>query len=100
MSGDKRFVYVLRNDEHASDFYVGLTSDVRARLRDHPLTFGIGDVPTALGDDTVNRRQGTCSRRFRRSSDAKRAVLQAFDWKVTPLRESDVQLDPERDRNR
>jgi len=35
MSGDKRFVYVLRNDEHASDFYVGLTSDVRARLRDH-----------------------------------------------------------------
>jgi predicted GIY-YIG superfamily endonuclease len=33
MARDKRFVYVLRNS--APKFYIGLTSDVNARLADH-----------------------------------------------------------------
>jgi putative endonuclease len=35
MSSDKRFVYVLKNADHNPDFYVGLTSNVKARLLDH-----------------------------------------------------------------
>src|SRR5713226_10434135 len=35
MRGAKRFVYVLTNAESKSHFYVGLTSDVFARLSDH-----------------------------------------------------------------
>ena len=35
MARDKRFVYVLRNADRAPHFYVGLTSDVNARLADH-----------------------------------------------------------------
>jgi putative endonuclease len=35
MPGDKRFVYVLKNADSNSRFYVGLTSDVRGRLQDH-----------------------------------------------------------------
>jgi putative endonuclease len=35
MAGDKRFVYVLRNASEPHHFYVGLTSDVNARLADH-----------------------------------------------------------------
>jgi hypothetical protein len=30
--------------------------------------------------------------------DAERAVLRCFEWRITPLRPSDVQFDPERDR--
>jgi hypothetical protein len=32
MSGNKRFIYVLKHAEGAPRFYVGLTSDVDARL--------------------------------------------------------------------
>jgi hypothetical protein len=32
--------------------------------------------------------------------DAERAVLRRFEWLITPLRPSDVQFDPERDRRR
>lgn len=35
MPEDKRFVYVLRNTEQKPKFYVGLSSDVDARLADH-----------------------------------------------------------------
>ena len=35
MAGDKRFVYVLRNADQNPKFYVGLSSDVDARLADH-----------------------------------------------------------------
>ena len=35
MVAAKRFVYVLKNAESTSQFYVGLTSDVPARLDDH-----------------------------------------------------------------
>jgi len=35
MAGDKRFVYVLRNTDDGPHFYVGLTSDVKARLAGH-----------------------------------------------------------------
>jgi len=35
MAEDKRFVYVLRNTDGNPDFYVGLSSDVKARLADH-----------------------------------------------------------------
>ena len=35
MPGDKRFVYVLKNADRDPHFYVGLTSDVRARLSGH-----------------------------------------------------------------
>jgi putative endonuclease len=35
MPGDKRFVYVLRNVDRNPSFYVGLSSDVVARLADH-----------------------------------------------------------------
>jgi predicted GIY-YIG superfamily endonuclease len=35
MAGDKRVVYVLRNTDRRPQFYVGLTSEVNARLRDH-----------------------------------------------------------------
>ena len=35
MPGSKQFVYVLRNADHSPRFYVGLTSDARARLEDH-----------------------------------------------------------------
>jgi putative endonuclease len=35
MSADKRFVYVLRNAGVRPAYYVGLASDVHARLRDH-----------------------------------------------------------------
>ena len=35
MGGDKRFVYVLKNTDNPSHFYVGLTSNVHARLSDH-----------------------------------------------------------------
>jgi predicted GIY-YIG superfamily endonuclease len=35
MPGDKRFVYVLRNTNRIPDFYVGLSSHVKARLSDH-----------------------------------------------------------------
>jgi putative endonuclease len=35
MAGDKRFVYVLRNSDQNPKFYIGLTSDVVARLADH-----------------------------------------------------------------
>ena len=35
MAGDKRFVYVLKNADQSPHFYVGLTSDVNARLADH-----------------------------------------------------------------
>ena len=35
MAGDKRFVYVLRNADRDPHFYVGLTSDMNARLADH-----------------------------------------------------------------
>jgi len=35
MPETKRFVYVLKNAEPAPRFYVGLTSDVHARLGDH-----------------------------------------------------------------
>ena len=35
MSGDKRFVYVLRNADPEPHFYVGLTSNVNGRLVDH-----------------------------------------------------------------
>ena len=35
MVGDKRFVYVLRNADQTPQFYVGLTSDINARLPDH-----------------------------------------------------------------
>ena len=32
---DKHFVYVLRNTEQKPKFYIGLSSDVDARLSDH-----------------------------------------------------------------
>lgn len=35
MPGDKQIVYVLKNADSIPRFYVGLTSDVRARLDDH-----------------------------------------------------------------
>ena len=35
MPADKRFVYVLNNDDRHPHFYVGLTSDVNARMLDH-----------------------------------------------------------------
>ena len=35
MADDKRFVYVLRNADQDAQFYIGLTSDVHARLADH-----------------------------------------------------------------
>jgi predicted GIY-YIG superfamily endonuclease len=35
MHGPKRFVYVLKNEDHTPHFYVGLTSDVSARIADH-----------------------------------------------------------------
>ena len=35
MPRDKRFVYVLKNTDDAPHFYVGLTSDVKARLVGH-----------------------------------------------------------------
>jgi predicted GIY-YIG superfamily endonuclease len=35
MAGDKRFVYVLKNADRDPHYYVGLTSDVDARLADH-----------------------------------------------------------------
>jgi len=35
MPGDKRFVYVLKNADRNPHFYVGVTSDVKARLADH-----------------------------------------------------------------
>ncbi len=35
MPEDKRFVYVLRSANSNPHFYIGLTSDVRARLVDH-----------------------------------------------------------------
>jgi len=35
MARDKRFVYVLRNSDQEPKFYVGLSSDVYARLADH-----------------------------------------------------------------
>jgi putative endonuclease len=35
MAGPKRFVYVLRTSDHNAGFYVGLSSDVDARLADH-----------------------------------------------------------------
>ena len=35
MPGDKHFVYVLRNADPLRRYYVGLTSDVLARLDDH-----------------------------------------------------------------
>ncbi len=35
MPGDKRFVYALRNADQEPRFYVGLTSDVSARVDDH-----------------------------------------------------------------
>ena len=35
MVGTKRVVYVLRNASPTPQFYVGLTSDVNARLADH-----------------------------------------------------------------
>jgi predicted GIY-YIG superfamily endonuclease len=35
VAGNKRFVYVLKNADPEPHFYVGLTSDVNARLTDH-----------------------------------------------------------------
>lgn len=35
MAGDKRFVYVLKNTDRMPSFYIGLSSDVKARLADH-----------------------------------------------------------------
>jgi putative endonuclease len=35
MAGNRRFVYVLKNADMERHFYVGLTSDVKARLADH-----------------------------------------------------------------
>ena len=35
MAADRRFVYVLKNAEAVPHFYVGLTSDVTARVADH-----------------------------------------------------------------
>jgi predicted GIY-YIG superfamily endonuclease len=35
MDRDKRFVYVLKSTRAAAHFYVGLTSNVPARLSDH-----------------------------------------------------------------
>jgi putative endonuclease len=35
MGHGKRFVYVLTNTDQAAHFYVGLTSNVNARLADH-----------------------------------------------------------------
>ena len=35
MVGTKHFVYVLKNADPVSRFYVGLTSDVGGRLKDH-----------------------------------------------------------------
>jgi predicted GIY-YIG superfamily endonuclease len=35
MAGHKRFVYILRSSDQDSKFYVGLSSDVDARLTDH-----------------------------------------------------------------
>ena len=35
MAEGKRFVYVLRNSDQKPKFYVGLSSDVAARLADH-----------------------------------------------------------------
>jgi putative endonuclease len=35
MAGEKRFVYVLKNGNHNAAFYVGLSSDVDARLAAH-----------------------------------------------------------------
>jgi putative endonuclease len=35
MAEGKRFVYVLRNSDSDPKFYVGLSSDVDARLADH-----------------------------------------------------------------
>lgn len=37
MVREKRFVYVLTNADRDPSFYVGLSSDVRARLVDHNL---------------------------------------------------------------
>ena len=35
MPEDKRFVYVLKSANPKDHYYIGLTSDVRARLADH-----------------------------------------------------------------
>ena len=35
MAADKRFVYLLKNTDQIPAFYVGLSSDVKARLADH-----------------------------------------------------------------
>ncbi len=37
MAADKRFVYVLRNADQNPSLYVGLSSDVGARLADHDM---------------------------------------------------------------
>ena len=35
MPAEKRFVYVLKHEHDPSHFYVGLTTDVAARVADH-----------------------------------------------------------------
>jgi putative endonuclease len=35
MSAQKNIVYILKNTEQTPRYYVGLTSDIRARLDDH-----------------------------------------------------------------
>jgi len=35
MASDKRFVYVMKNSDASPRFYVGLSSDVNARLEGH-----------------------------------------------------------------
>jgi putative endonuclease len=35
MTGDKRFVYVLKTTAGMPSFYIGLSSDAKARLADH-----------------------------------------------------------------
>jgi predicted GIY-YIG superfamily endonuclease len=56
MAGDKRFVYVLRNS--APRFYIGLTSDVNARLADHNWTLSTHGISPTVAASRRHRVLG------------------------------------------
>jgi putative endonuclease len=84
MSSDKRFVYVLKNADQNPDFYVGLTSDVKARLADHnagrcPHTASRQPWQLHIVMEFSDQRTAVCFERYLKSGSGRSFAKRHFE---------------------
>jgi putative endonuclease len=84
MSSDKRFVYLLKNADQNPDFYVGLTSDVKARLADHnagrcPHTASRQPWQLHIVMEFSDQRTAVCFERYLKSGSGRSFAKRHFE---------------------